>query len=191
MELWDVFENRRTIRKFSAPPSAQQLRLLLKAGSMAPSAGNKQAWFVVIVKDAATREKMGDIKRALNATWTPDTKKGRAMLDMQKDVFNNSLSVVVYTYAPEPTDLHKSDLGSAWLFVENFCLAALPEGLGTQLFAYFDEAEKAVDRLLGVPKKYRQVIGINVGVPHPDYRPPKKVYKPVSKWIFKERWPAK
>ena len=191
MKLWDAFENRRTIRKFSAPPSAQQLKRLLKAGSMAPSAGNKQTWFAVIVKDPATREKLGDIKRALNATWTPDTKKGRAMLDMQKDVFNNSLSVMVYTYAPEPKDPHRSDLGSAWLFVENFCLAALPEGLGTQLFAYSGDAVKKVDRLLKVPKKYLQVIGINVGVPHPDYHPPKKVYKPVSKWIFKERWPAK
>ena len=34
MELWDVFEKRRTIRKFSAPPSAQQLKRLLKAGSI-------------------------------------------------------------------------------------------------------------------------------------------------------------
>ena len=107
MELWDVFEKRRTIRKFSSPPSKAQLKRLLKAGAMAPSAGNKQAWFVVIVKDPAIREKLGDIKRALNATWTPDTKKGRTMLDMQKDVFNNSMSVVVYTYSPEPTDPHR------------------------------------------------------------------------------------
>ena len=190
MEMWDVFENRRTIRKFSRPPGAQQLRRLLKAGSMAPSSGNRQAWFVVIVKDLATREKLGDIKRAWNARWTPDTKKGHAMLDIQKDVFNNSTSVVVYTYAPEPTDPHRSDHRSACLFVENFLLAAVPEGLGTQLFAYHDDAEEKVNRLLGVPKKYRLVIGINVGVPHPDYKPPKKVFKPVSKWVFKERWPA-
>lgn len=49
---------------------------------------------------------------------------------------------------------------------------------------------KELNRLLGVPKKYRLVIAINVGVPHPDYKPPRKVYKPFSKWIFKERWPA-
>ena len=30
MELWDAFEKRRTIRKFSAPPGAQQLKRLLK-----------------------------------------------------------------------------------------------------------------------------------------------------------------
>jgi len=63
---------------------------------MAPSAGNKQAWFVVIVKDPATREKLGDIKRALNATWTPDTEKGRAMLDIQKDVFNKPISKWIF-----------------------------------------------------------------------------------------------
>ena len=106
MGLWDVFEKRRTIRKFSAPPSAHQLKRLLKVGSIARSAGNKQAWFVIIVKDLATREKLGDIKRAWNATWTPDTQKGRAMLDMQKDVFNNSTSVVVYTYAPPNRPTH-------------------------------------------------------------------------------------
>ena len=190
MDLWEVFEKRRTIRKFSAPPSAQQLRRLLKAGAMAPSAGNKQAWFAVIVTDKTTREKLGDLKRALNATWTPNTPKGRAMLDIQKDVFNNSTTVVVYTYAPEPSDAHRSDHRSACLFVENFCLAAVPEGLGTQLCAYHFEFEEQVNQLLGVPKKYRLVIAVNVGVPHPDYKPPRKVYKPVSKWIFRECWPA-
>ncbi|MBW1692468.1 MAG: hypothetical protein JRJ70_17365 [Deltaproteobacteria bacterium] len=66
----------------------------------------------------------------------------------------------------------------------------IPEVLGTRLFTYFDDSEKEVDRLLEIPKKYRQVIGINVGMPHPDYKPPKKVYRPKSKWIFSEQWPA-
>lgn len=190
MELWDVFEKRRTIRKFFSPPSEEQLKRLLKAGSLAPSAGNKQAWFVVVINDPATIEKLGTIKHTQNAAFTPDTEKGRALLQAQKEVFRNSTSLIVYTFAPEEKDPHRYDLGSAWLFVENFCLAAIPEGLGTQMFAYWDDFEKEVNHILGVPDKYKQVIGINVGVPHPDHKPPQKVYKAESKWIFQETWKA-
>lgn len=190
MELWEVFEKRRTIRKFSAPPGEEQLRRLLKAGSLAPSAGNKQTWFVVVVTDPAMREKLGTIKHAQNAAFTPDTETGRALLMAQREVFRNSTSLVVYTFAPEEKDPHRYDMGSAWLFVENFCLAAVAEGLGSQLFGLWDGFEQEVNRLLGVPERYKQVIGINVGVPHPDYRPPAKLYKAEEKWIFRETWKA-
>lgn len=190
MELWDVFEKRRTMRKFSSPPSEEQLKRLLRAGSLAPSAGNKQAWFVVVITDPATREKLGTIKHTQNAAFTPDTERGRALLQAQKEVFRNSTSLMVYTFAPEERDPHRYDLGSAWLFAENVSLAAVPEGLGTQMFAFWDDFEKEVNRMLGVPAKYRQVVGINVGVPHPDYRPPEKVYKADAKWMFRETWKA-
>jgi nitroreductase len=190
MELWDVFEKRRTIRKFSSPPSEEQLKRLLKAGSLAPSAGNKQAWFVVVINDPATREKLGAIKHAQNAAFAMDTEKGRALLQAQKEVFRNSTSLMVYTFAPAEKDPHRYDMGSAWLFVENFCLAAVPEALGTQMFAYWDDFEREVNRMLGVPEKFRQVVGINVGVPHPDYEPPQKAYKAETKWVFREAWKA-
>ena len=190
MDLWETIEKRRTIRKFSAPPKEEQLDRLLEAGAKAPSAGNRQAWFVIIINAPETREKLGEIKKNLNATFTPDTETGRAMLQMQKDVFNNSTSLMFYTYAPEPDDPHRYDMGSAWLFVENLCLAAVSEGLGTQLFAYWDDAEEEVNQLLGVPDKFKQVIGVNIGVQHPDFKPEKKVLKSKSKWIFREKWPA-
>ncbi len=44
--------------------------------------------------------------------------------------------------------------------------------------------------MLGVPDIYKQVIGVNIGIPHPDYEFPKKVLKPKRKWIFKEKWPS-
>ncbi len=189
MELWQVIEKRRTIRKFSAPPTVQQLERVLEFGARAPSAGNRQAWFVVVVNDSKTRERMGEIKKNLNAAFTPDTEKGRDMLRIQKDAFNNCTSLVFYTYAPEPSDPHRYDMGSVWLLIENLCLAAAEDGLGTQIVAFWDDAEKEVDQLLGIPEKYRQVVGVNIGVPHPNYQPPAKVLKSKSKWIFKETWP--
>ena len=189
MELREAIEKRRTIRKFSAPPTVQQLEQVLEAGARAPSAGNRQAWLVVVVNDSKTRERLGEIKKNLNAAFTPDTEKGHAMLRIQKDAFNSCTSLVFYTYAPEPSDPHRYDMGSVWLLIENLCLAALEEGLGTQIVAFWDDAEKEVDQLLGIPEKYRQVVAVNMGVPHPNYQPPAKVLKPKSKWIFKETWP--
>jgi nitroreductase len=190
MEFCKLLEKRRTIRKFLTPPTEAQLEKIFRAGAMAPSAGNRQNWFVVIINDPEMRNKIGEIKRNLNASFTPDTEEGRARLQVQKDAFQNCTTLMFYTYAPEPGDPHRYDHGSVWLFVENISLAAVEEGLGGQIFALWDEGEETVNRLLGVPEKYRQVTGFNIGVPHPDYRPPQKVYKSKSRWVFREKWPA-
>ena len=186
MDIYEAIEKRRTIRRFKAPPTEDQLEHLLSAGAKAPSAGNRQAWFVVIINDPKTKEQMGEIKRKINAAFTPDTEGGRERLQAQKDAFRNCTSLMFYTYAPEPHDEHRYDMGSAWLFIENFCLSAVMEGLGTQIVAYWEEGEKEVDRLLKVPEKYKQVSCVNVGIPDPHYKPKQKVFKPTEKWIFHE-----
>ncbi len=80
MDVSEAIGKRRTIRKFSAPPTEQQMERLLSAGAMAPSAMDRQPWFVITVTDPQTRERLGDIKKKLNAAFTPDTEKGRALL---------------------------------------------------------------------------------------------------------------
>lgn len=190
MDFWKVIENRRTIRKFTAPPTADQLDQLLEAGAMAPSAGNKQAWFVVVITDTAVRQRLGEIKWNINVAFTADSERGRALLQAQKDVFVDSTALMFYTFAPEPDDPHRYDLGSVWMMMENISLAAAAMGLGTQIFTYWDEAEREVNRFLGVPEKYRQVAGMNIGVSHPDFQSVDKVFKTKSKWIFNEKWPA-
>ncbi|MEW6671795.1 MAG: nitroreductase family protein [Thermodesulfobacteriota bacterium] len=190
MDFWKVINDRRTIRRFAGAPTAEQLDRLLEAGAMAPSAGNRQAWFVIVVTDPSVRRRLGEIKWKINAAYTPDTERGRALLQAQKDVFIDSTALVFYTFAPEPDDPHRYDLGSVWMMMENLSLAAVAMGLGTQIFTYWDEAEETVNRLLGVPETYRQVAGMNIGLPHPDFHPAAKVFKSKSKWIFREKWPT-
>jgi nitroreductase len=190
MDFWKVIEDRRTIRKFTAPPTAEQLDRLLEAGAKAPSAGNKQAWFVVVITDPDVRRRLGEIKWKINTAFTPDTERGRALLQAQKDVFVDSTALMFYTFAPEPGDPHRYDLGSVWMMMENISLAAVPMGLATQIFTYWDTAEAEVNRLLAAPEKYRQVAGMNIGVPHPDFQPAAKVFKTKLKWIFREKWPV-
>jgi nitroreductase len=191
MELRAAIEMRRTIRRFIAPPNEEQLERILEAGSKAPSAGNKQAWFVVVITGKETIRHLGRIKKRILRKYFPDTEKGRAMLQQQEEAFNNCMTLMVYSYAPEKKDPHRYDMGSAWLFVGNLCLAALEENLGTQIVAFWEDGEEEIDNMLGVPSEYRQCTAINIGVPDPSYEPPKKVLKPRSKWIFREKWPEK
>ena len=64
MDLWEAIEKRRTIRKFSAPPTEQQLDRLLNAAAKAPSAHNRQAWFAVIINDLETKEKFSSLNQS-------------------------------------------------------------------------------------------------------------------------------
>lgn len=188
MDLRAAIEMRRTIRRFMAPPTEEQLERILEAGSKAPSAGNKQAWFVVAITDQDTVRYLGRIKKRILRKYFPDTEKGRAMLQQQEEAFNNCTTLMVYSYAPEKKDPHRYDMGSAWLFVGHLCLAALEENLGTQIVAFWEDGEEEVDNILGVPSGYRQCTSVNIGVPDPSYEPPEKVLKPRSKWIFREKW---
>ena len=65
MDIYDAIEQRRTIRKFSAPPTGEQLRRVLEAGAKAPSAGNRQAWFAVIITVVTT---LGAVTPPVGAT---------------------------------------------------------------------------------------------------------------------------
>jgi nitroreductase len=188
MDLLTAIEKRRTIRRFIAPPTDEQLERLLEAGAKAPSASNKQAWFVVVITENETVRRLGKIKKRILKNYFPDTEEGRATLQRQEDAFNNCTTLMVYSYAPEKRDPHRYDMGSAWLFVENLCLAALEENLGTQIVAFWEDGEKEIDDMLGVPSKYRQCTSVNIGVPDPSYEPPEKVLKSKSKWVFREKW---
>ena len=60
MDLNETIFNRRSIRKFTdAPVTEAQVRRILEAAMMAPSAGNAQPWQFVVVRD---RELLGRIK---------------------------------------------------------------------------------------------------------------------------------
>jgi nitroreductase len=55
MEAMDVILGRRSIRKYTAEPVAdEQVKRLLEAGMAAPSAHNRQPWHFIVIDDKAT-----------------------------------------------------------------------------------------------------------------------------------------
>jgi len=59
MDLFDAIQGRRSIRKFKQTPIPDaDLRKILDAGRLAPSANNTQPWSFLVIKDRALLGKM-------------------------------------------------------------------------------------------------------------------------------------
>ncbi len=57
----DAILERASVRQFSEEPvSEDQIRVLLRAGMAAPSAGNQQPWEFYVVFDEATRQSLAE-----------------------------------------------------------------------------------------------------------------------------------
>src|SRR4051812_22114776 len=61
-EFFDVVATQRACRTFSdAPVSDESIARVLTAATFAPSAENRQPWEFVVVRDAATRKRLGEL----------------------------------------------------------------------------------------------------------------------------------
>jgi len=186
MELYEAIEKRRSIRRFKSPPTEEQLQRVLRAGGLAPSAFNRQGWDVVIVDDPVLLEKISDIKYLLNRGLGSDVSGSvEEHARRQREAFTQTVLLMVYHRVGKNERESRYDGGSAWLLMENICLAAVAEGLGTRIVSFWDWAEKEVDGLLKAPEGKRQVSGINIGVPGPleEIRP--RALKSMEKWVHR------
>lgn len=62
MNVFDAIRTRRSIRKFTPEPvSPDQIRTLLQAAMMAPSAGNAQPWQLIVVDDRSILAQIPEI----------------------------------------------------------------------------------------------------------------------------------
>jgi nitroreductase len=191
VELYEAIEKRRSIRKFKSPPTQEQLPRVLRAGGLAPSAFNRQGWDVVIVDDPGLIEKIADIKYRLNrglGSAVEGSIEDHAL--RQKAAFVNSTLLMVYHRLGKNERESRYDAGSAWLLMENICLAAVAEGLGTRILSFWDWAEEEVNSLLQVPEGKKQVSAINIGVPDSNEAIRPRSLKLQEKWVHRNRFHA-
>ncbi len=158
-DLMEIIRGRRSIRKYE-PTEVPQAALdtILEAVRWAPSWTNCQCWEVVVVKDAAVKEK-------LQATLPPKGNPAvKAMVEAPVVLaICGKLKTSGY-YKGQPStkfgDWFMFDLGIA---SQNICLAAHHLGLGTVVVGLFDHDRAA--EVLGVPEGYELVVMIPLGYP--------------------------
>ncbi|OGP46348.1 MAG: hypothetical protein A3K30_07690 [Deltaproteobacteria bacterium RBG_13_51_10] len=70
--------------------------------------------------------------------------------------------------------------------MENMSLAAVAEGLGSNIISYWDKEKKEVEKILGLPGDYELTCVLKFGVPGEESSPRKR--RPEFSWLHKNKF---
>jgi nitroreductase len=170
MKLIDLIHQRQSVRRYTdTQVETEKLERCLEAAALAPSACNAQPWKFIVVDEPKL------VKTLAKETWNK-------LVSFNRFVEQAPL-IIVITIEKSPfvptiggriknIEYPLIDIGIA---AEHFCLQATEEGLGTCMLGWFNE--KAVQKLLQIPKNRRIGLLISVGYAPEDYRMRRKIRK--------------
>jgi nitroreductase len=151
MDLWTAIERRRSVRRFSSAEVPQSdIEKISAAAIRAPSAGNRQPWHLIVVRNA-------ELKRALAAAAGGQGFVGAAPVVIVCAEPQQSAA----RYGRRGRELYcLQDTAAA---TEHILLAATALGLGACWVGAFDEAAAA--EALSLPATLRPVAMVPIGHP--------------------------
>ena len=149
MEFFDVVRARRSIRRYrrGEPVREEDLKLILEAMRLAPSAKNLQPWHVIVVRERGRKEALA--RAAHNQRFVAD-------------------AGVVLVCLSDPRISPKWHDKDAMIALEHAALAATALGYGSCWIGAFDP--EAVKRIVKAPGELVAVAMMAIGVP--DESPP-------------------
>lgn len=170
MDVLEAIRKRYSVRSYEdRPVEEEKLAKILEAARLAPSAGNRQEWRFVVVRDKQMRRQLADAARG--------------------QMFVAEAPVVIACCAE--TDNHVMSCGQLCypidvaIAIDHMTLAAVELGLGTcWIGAFFEDKVK---ELLGIPERIRVVELLTLGYPA-DSPPKTKSRLPLEKLVCYERW---
>jgi len=201
MPLEEAMRTQRAIRRLRDDPVDDRLVLkLIELAQKAPTGSNAQNWEFVIVKDRATKERLGRLNRM---AWTLYGGLGRrvarndpAMLRIldavqwQADHFADvPVIVVACLRGPRvwfPPIAATSYYGSIYPSVQNLLLAARAAGLGAALITLPLWSTWLARRVLGLPWSVAPCAVVPLGWPRGRYGPTTR--RPVGEVVHVDRW---
>lgn len=177
MELFEAIVKRRSIRKFENEEVAdEEIGKLLTACKWAPSAGNRQPWKIVVVKD---KEKINELsKAALGQKWITHAP---VVLVVLTDKERSEA-----TYGERGKELYA--LQSTATAVQNILLRARDIGLGSCWVGAFDE-DNVRDIVDCQKEDIRPVAILPVGHPKEEPEPPSR--KEITSFTFLNEYGGK
>lgn len=176
MTFLELATRRRSVRSYRDDPVSEELlATCLEAARLAPSACNAQPWHFVVVDKPEVRRRLAEESRL------PGT-------GMNRFVFEAPVVVALLSERPNITSqiggflkgkpFYLLDLG---IVAEHFCLQAAELGLGSCMIGWFNE--KAVSRLLRLPRGKRIALLITVGYPAGEQKPKRrKPLEEIATW---------
>lgn len=176
MDVMQAIRARRSIRRYKREPipSAKEV-VLLEALRLSPSAGNRQPWRFILVRDPDL------IRRLAHESSWERLAPLRAL--------TTAPLVIVGCGVPDesvPVGSVDGDLVDVVIALQSAVLAATSLGLGTcWIGAFYEDRVKA---LLGVPEEIRVIALLAVGTP--DETPPAKSRKESQEILYSDVYGA-
>jgi nitroreductase len=215
MKLFDALRTLRSVREFTDEPvTDEQVRTILEMAVFAPSAGNRQPWHFVVIRDAGVRRairdhylasfrryKDGVLKQAAEGHEAAKAQVARWERHGAPDKFAETLDripVLILVCLDRarlglPNDgaadypfAAPSVYASVYPAVENLLLAAHGLGLGAVLTTLHLPAEREIKALLRIPAHVQSVALVPIGHPARKHGPPQRT--PAGERTHWDRW---
>ena len=173
MDVFEAIHGRRSIRAYTSDPVPEEdLKRILEAAIAAPSAGNRQPWEFVVVRDQEQKRKLADA--ALGQSFIEEA----------------PVAIVVCANFPRTARVYGERARRLYCIqdtaaaVQNIHLAAYALGYGTCWVGAFDD--ERVAEVIGCPKDRRPVAIIPIG--KPAEKPSATPRLPLNKVVHHERF---
>ncbi len=173
LQIPDIIRERRSIRAFTDREiSEEEAKLLVEAARLAPSAGNRQPWEFVIVRDDENKRRLA--KAAHGQYFIAEAP---VIFVVCVDPGRSGSR-----YGRRGVELYcLQDTAAA---IQNLLLTAEANGLGSCWIGAFDEARAA--EFIDAPRGVRPIAIVPVG--YPAESPPPRPRRRLSEVIHKERF---
>lgn len=161
MNFLELVKKRQSVRKYSDKVvSKDVLERCLEAARLAPSACNSQPWSFIVVDSPELKNKV--VEAAFSGIYSSNffAKSAPVLIAV---ITEHSKFIAALGGYFRGTQYNLIDVGIA---AEHFILQAAEEGLGTCWLGFFNE--KAVKKVLNIPKEKKVDIIISVGHPADD-----------------------
>jgi nitroreductase len=180
-ELFAVVHAQRACRAFRDEPVADNLiARVLDAATFAPSAENQQPWEFVVVRDAALRERIGDLMKRAWEAYGREHSAPRLTPEVFADVergANGAIGaapVLIVVAADTNRGLRATVGSSIYPAIQNLLLAATALGLGSALTTIATVFADELREALGMPDAVLPVAVIPLGFPERPLGPPRR-----------------
>jgi len=202
IDLFEAIYTTRAMRRLK--PDAVDPELIVKvieAATMGPSGGNRQPWIFIVVRDPALKSFIAERYRKAWSVYfgaearaiaehQPHSPRGKMLrsADYLAEHLAEAPALIfacVQRYS-DPRRAGQPMYGAIYPSIQNLCLAARGYGLGTSITTMHTMFADEINRELGVPDEYANLVMIPIGYPKGRWGMPNR--KPALTVTFWDRW---
>lgn len=198
--LLELMKTRRSIRRFKSKRVPKTfVNIVLEAARWAPSAGNRQPWRFILIKNTNTRQKIGEIYQKIRevdlkeiSTDSPryELITERIKTDFYKNIFAKAPLLIVVCANPKESYNYRTYPMDCAVSIQNMLLLVHALGLGsTYIDFYRPEHEsklKQLKDLLEIPDDIEIRAILPLGYPDEEPVPPPR--KDLRETVFQEKF---